>query len=329
MRVIALEEHFAAPGISQATAEGEWAKRIRELGDRGLRLGTQVMDRLVDVDEGRLAAMDAAAIDVQVLSQTQPGVESLEPGMAVPLARDANDFLAEAIGRHPDRFSGFAVLPTPAPEAAADELERAVTRLGLKGAMINGQTGGRFLDDRSFWPIFERAEILGAPIYLHPGLPPAAVRESYYEGLPPVASHWLSIAAWGWHVDTGLHALRLIAAGVFDRFPRLQVIIGHMGEAIPFMLERTNSTLSKQATGLDREVKEYFRANFYVTTSGFFTHPPLQCLLAVTGADRVMFAVDYPYSSNEEGRTFLDGLPVSTADKDKIAHANAERLLGI
>ena len=328
MRVIALEEHFAAPAISEATAGGEWSTRLRELGDRGLRLGTQVIDRLRDLDGGRLAAMDAAGIDLQVLSQTQPSVESLAPDAAVALARDANDFLAEAIARHPDRYSGFAVLPTPAPEAAAEELERAVTKLGLKGALINVRTGGRFLDDRVFWPIFERAEALQVPIYLHPGLPPGAVREACYEGLPPAASHWLSIAAWGWHVDTGLHALRLIA-GVFDRFPSLQVVIGHMGEAIPFMLERTNSTLSRQASGLEREVKEYFQENFYVTTSGFFSYPPLLCLLAVTGIDRVMFAVDYPYSGNDEGRAFIDGLPLSAGDKEKIVHSNAERLLGV
>ena len=318
-----MEEHFAAPGISKATAEGEWASRVRELGDRGLRLGMQVVERLGDLDEDRLAAMDAAGIDVQVLSQTQPGPESLPAGAAVPLAREANDFLAAAISRHPDRFSGFAVLPTPAPEAAADELERAVTKLGLKGALINGRTGGRFLDDRSFWPIFERAERLGVPIYLHPGLPPPAVREASYEGLPPAASHWLSIAAWGWHVDTGLHALRLIAAGVFDRFPKLQVIIGHMGEAIPFMLERTNSTLSKAATGLEREVKDYFRGNFYVTTSGFFSYPPLHCLLAVIGIDRVMFAVDYPYEYDKEAVRFMDEAKVTDEERRRLYETNA------
>jgi predicted TIM-barrel fold metal-dependent hydrolase len=271
VRVIALEEHFTAPGIREATAGGEWARRIRELGDRGLRLGTQVVDRLAELDENRLAAMDAAGIDVQVLSQTQPSVESLAAAEAVTLAREAKDFLADAIARRPDRFSGFAALPTPAPEAAAEELERAVTNLRLKGALINGRTGGRFLDDRTFWPIFEAAAALGVPVCLHPSLPPGAVREACYDGLPPAASHWLSIAAWGWHVDTGLHALRLIAAGVFDRFPGLQVVIGHMGEAIPFMLERTNSTLSHSATGLEREIREYFQQNFYVTTSGFFS----------------------------------------------------------
>jgi predicted TIM-barrel fold metal-dependent hydrolase len=329
VRVVAVEEHFAAPEITRANAGGEWATRIRELGDRGLRLGTQVIEQLADVDAGRLAAMDAAGIDVQVLSHTQPSVESLPPGDAVALAAATNDFLAAAIARHRDRFSGFAVLPTPDPEAAADELERAVTKLGLKGGLTNGRTAGRFLDDRRFWPIFERAEKLAVPIYIHPGLPPAAVRDAYYGGLAPAAAHWLSIAAWGWHVETGLHGLRLIAAGVFDRFPKLQVIIGHMGEAIPFMLERTNSTLSREVTGLDREVKDYFRQNFYVTTSGFFSYPPLLCLLALTTVDRVMFAVDYPYSSNEEGRTFIDGLPLNREDKDKIVHTNAERLLGL
>jgi len=324
-----VEEHFAAPGIKKASSSGEWATRTRELGERGLRLGTRVMDQLDDLGEGRLAAMDAAGIDVQVLSQTQPGAEALDPAEAVPLAREANDVLAEAIARHPTRFGGFAVLPSPVPDVAAGELERAVTKLGLKGALINGRVGGRFLDEPFFWPILESAEHLEVPIYLHPGLPPKAVREASYDGLPPAVSHWLSAGAWGWHVDAGLHALRLIAGGVFDRFPRLQIIIGHMGEAIPYMLERTNLTLPKRVTGLQRDVKAYFTENFHVTTSGFFSNAPLLCLLLVVGADRVMFAVDYPYSSNEEGRAFLDGAPLSPEDREKIAHLNAERLLGL
>jgi predicted TIM-barrel fold metal-dependent hydrolase len=327
--VIAVEEHFAAPGINNATRNSDWALRTRGLGERGLRRGSAVLAQLADLDEDRLAAMDAASIDVQVLSHTQPGVETLETRDAVPLARQANDQLAAAIARHPDRFAGFAALPTPAPDAAAAELERAVTKLGLKGALINGRTSGRFLDDPFFWPIFECAEQLGVPIYLHPAAPTEAVWKASYEGLPPAVGHWLSVAGWGWHIETGLHALRLIVAGVFERYPKLQVIIGHMGEAIPFMLERTNLTLSKTVTGLDRDVKEYFTENFHVTTSGFFSYPPLICLLLVIGADRVLFAVDYPYSSNKEGRAFLEGAPVSPADREKIAHTNAERLLGI
>ena len=271
--------------------------------------------------------MDAAGIDVQVISHTYPSVELLEPAAAIPLAREANDLLAEAVALHPDRFCGFAALPTSDPKAAAQELERAVTQLGFKGALINGRTRDRFLDGHDYWPILERAEDLDVPLYLHPGLPPAAVREAYYSGLSPLANHWLSIAAWGWHVETGLHALRLIAAGAFDRFPRLQVVIGHMGEAIPFMLDRTNLTLSKEASGLERTVKEYFQHNFHVTTSGFFSNAPLLCLLEAIGPDRTIFSVDYPYSTNQEGRAFLDNAPIDPADREKIAHGNAERLL--
>lgn len=329
MRLIAVEEHFSTAALKQANSTSGWSTRTRELGERGLRLGTRVIDQLDDLGEGRLAAMDAAGIDMQVLSHTQPGTDALSAQDAIPLAREANDILADVIRRHPSRFSGFAVLPSPAPEAAAEELERAVAKLGLRGAMISGRVGGRFLDDPSFLPIFERAEHLGVPIYVHPGAPTSEVHEVSYGGLSPAVGHWLSISAWGWHVETGLHALRLIAAGVFDRHPRLRIVIGHMGEAVPFMLERTNMTLSRAVTGLQREVKDYFTENFYVTTSGFFSYPPLACLLMVMGADRVMFAVDYPYSRNEEGRAFLERIPLSPSDKEKIAHGNAERVLGL
>lgn len=329
MRVVAVEEHFAAPGIKQATSSGDWATRARDLGERGLRLGTTVLDQLDDLDDGRIADMDGGGIDVQVLSQTQPGVEALPAAEAVPLARDANDLLAAAVARHPTRYVGLATLPTGSPDAAAAELERAITTLGLRGAMINGRPAGRFLDEEFFRPVLEAAEHLRVPLYLHPASPTPALRAASYEGLPPAAAHWLSTAAWGWHVDTGLQVLRLIATGVFDRFPDLQVVIGHMGEAVPFMLERTNATLSRTATGLERQVKEYFTGNFHVSTSGFFSYAPLLCLVLVMGTERVLFAVDYPYSSNREGRAFLDAMPVSDADRERIAHANAEQLFRI
>ena len=216
----------------------------------------------------------------------------------------------------------------PIPEAAADELERAVNELGFKGALINGHVRGQFLDDRRFWPIFERAQRLEVPIYLHPTVPPAAVREAYYGGLPPVVGQTLSMAGWGWHVDTGLHALRLIAGGVLDEYPGLQIIVGHMGEALPFFLARSSRVLRQQA-GLSRPLEEYMAANFHFTTSGMFTYPPLTCLLEVIGADRVMFSVDYPYSSNSEGRDFVMGAPIGEADREKLAFGNAERLLGL
>lgn len=329
MRVIALEEHFVIPSIRAANGDGEWAARMRELGDSGLRLGTGVLQDLVDVGDGRLAAMDAAGIDIQVLSHSQPGVEDLQPDQAVALSREANDFLADVIRQHPSRFSGFALVPTPAPEAAAVELERSVTKLGLKGAIINGRTHGRFLDASDFAPIFEAAAALNVPLYLHPATPPRQLSEVSYSGLAPAISHWLSIAAWGWHVDTGLHALRLITSGLFDRLPQLQIILGHMGEAIPFMLERTNMTLSRRVTALQREVKDYFINNFHVTTSGFFADAPLNCATATIGIDRILFAIDYPYSSNREGRAFLDAMSLTPEQKAKVAHLNAERLLRI
>ena len=193
--------------------------------------------------------------------------------------------------------------------------------------MINGTTNGRFLDDPSFLPILERAAALDVPIYIHPEVPPAAVQEAYYSGLDPEVNFSLSTAGWGWHSEVGLHALRLILAGVFDRLPTLQIIIGHMGEMIPFMLARSNNVLMRVAKHLQRTVSEYFLQNFSITTSGFFSDPPLLLALQVIGVDRIIFSVDYPYSSNEQGRAFLDSASLSPADKEKISHLNAERLL--
>jgi len=235
--------------------------------------------------------------------------------------------LAKAVADHPDRFAGFAVLPTLDATAAADELDRAVTQLGFKGALINGHTRGRFLDDEAFWPIFERAEALDVPIYLHPTPPPPQVREAYYSGLQGMVGNVLALAGWGWHCETGLHALRLVLGGVFDRFPRLQVVIGHMGENIPFSLARADQVLTPFAGYLQRRVADYFYENFYITTSGYFTFAPLLCALMVLGPDRIIFSVDYPFSDNVEGRAFLDAAPINPADREKLAHGNVERLL--
>ena len=256
-----------------------------------------------------------------------PATQQLDAAVAVPLARDANDRLAAAVAAHPGRFAGFATLPTADPAAAAAELDRAVTSLGFKGAMIHGHTRGRFLDDRAYLPILERAAVLDVPIYLHPTFPAPQVMQAYYGGFDAPVSGALATAGWGWHAETGLHALRMVLGGVFDRFPRLRVIVGHMGEHIPFSLARADERLSPVATHLNRRVGEYFQENFYITTSGYFTDPPLLCALMVLGADRIMFSVDYPYSDNAAGRAFLDRAPISAADREKIAHGNAERLL--
>ena len=310
MRVIAIEEHFAPKDLD---------------GARGKRTGRQqkVAGLLDDVDEQRLADMDRNGISMQVLSSTPPN-----PVTAAE-ARVWNDRLASIVASHPDRFGGFASLSTPEPASCAGELERAVTGLGFKGGIIHGHANGRFLDHKDYWPLFEAAESLGVPIYLHPTPPPAAVYDAYYAGLDPDVADVLSTSGWGWHVETGLHALRLIVSGLFDRFPRLQIVIGHMGENVPFSLARADSTLGPVLGHLSRSVSECFTESFYVTTSAYFTFPPLLCALAVLGADRIIFSVDYPFSKNAPARAFLDAAPISPADREKIAHGNVERLLGL
>jgi predicted TIM-barrel fold metal-dependent hydrolase len=213
------------------------------------------------------------------------------------------------------------------PEEAASELTRCVTKLGFKGALISGTINDRFLDDPVFEPVLAEAEKLGVPLYLHPAPPPAAVYDVYFRGLPADIAGSLATSAWGWHVETGLHCLRLVAAGVFDRFPKLQIIIGHMGENLPFSLARADNRLTPFTPHLQRRVRDYFLTNFHITTSAYFTLPPLLCALMVFGVDRILFSVDYPFSPNAPGRALLDTAPLSPADLEKIAHGNAERLL--
>jgi predicted TIM-barrel fold metal-dependent hydrolase len=311
MRVITLEEHFLTAAVDRAVT-----RRVVNLPD----------EQLLDISERRIAAMDAAGIDVQVLSMVAPAVQELEPVQAVPLAAEANDLLAATVAAHPDRFAGFATLPTSDPKAAAAELERSVRQLGMKGPLINGHTGGRFLDEPQFWPILETAEGLGVPIYLHPTPPTQQVMDAYYSGLDPRIATSLASSGWGWHAETALHSLRMVAAGIFDRFPGLQIILGHMGENLPFYLDRK---LGKVTGHLQRSVADYLLTQFHITTSGFVTLPPLECTLAVFGADRIMFSVDYPFEDMREARDFLDAAPLAPADKEKIAHGNAERLLGL
>ncbi len=323
MRTIAIEEHFLAHGVIEVMKRDASSQVI----GANPALAAEREAKLADLDSLRLRDMDASGIDLQVISHAVAGNLLLPGGEGVRLARQANDQLAAAVAAHPTRFAGFATLPMSEPEAAADELERAVRSLGFKGAMINGTSNGRFLDDPSFLPILERAVALNVPIYVHPGVPPEAVREAYYAGFDPVVNFALATAGWGWHSETGIHALRMILAGVFDRLPSLQIIIGHMGEMLPFMLARINNVLTPMAKQVQHIVPEYFLRNFYITTSGFFTDPPLLLTLQVMGADRIIFSVDYPYSTNEQGRAFLDSASISPADKEKISHLNAERLL--
>ncbi len=321
MRTIAIEEHFLAEGFREAMQ--------RNAADRsGNRTwADEIQTKLADVGEIRLKEMDAGGIDLQVISHNTMDLAVFPIDEVVSLARQANDQLAAAIAAHPTRFAGFATLPMINPEAAADELERAVRLPGIKGAMIGGTINGRFLDDPAFLPVLERAVALDVPIYIHPGVPPASVRAAYYSGFDPAVSYALATSGWGWHNETAIHALRLILSGLFDRLPTLQIIIGHMGEMLPFMFDRINNTLTPAAKHLQHPVPDYLVRNFFITTSGFFSYPPLLLALQTLGADRIIFSVDYPYSRNEQGRKFLDNASLSPIDREKISYLNAERLL--
>jgi uncharacterized protein len=319
MRTITLEEHFATPEFLKATAQLQSAARVDFV--------KPVESKLLDLGQGRIADMDAAGIDLQVLSLTWAGLDRLEGATATALAHDANDRLAAAVREHPKRFAGFAALALQEPEKAAAEFERCVRALGFKGALVHGTTRGMFLDDPQFTPLFETAQALDVPIYLHPAPPPKPVQEAYFGGLPGQLGFFLATAAWGWHAEAGMHSLRLIVSGLFDRFPRLKLIIGHMGEDLPFSIARAEAVLSRETKHLQRRVGEYFQQHFHITTSGYFTVPPFQCAMEVVGADRILFSVDYPYSPNTVGRTFLNSLPISPEEMGKISGGNAERLL--
>lgn len=319
MRTITLEEHFNSPRYVEETSKVEGETANAYMAAMAAKLG--------EVGEERIADMDAAGIDVQVLSLTGIRMDALDAATGTSVARDSNDWVAAKVEAYPGRFAAFAALGMKEPDKAADELVRCCRDLGFKGAMISGTIDGAFLDHARFTPVLEAAQALGVPIYVHPAPPPVSVREAYFSGLPDGYGLALSMAGWGWHVETGLHALRMIAGGVFDRFPRLQVIVGHMGENLPFSIARAEGVFANAGRPLQRPASEYLTSNFYVTTSGYFTTPPFLCALMVMGADRLMFSIDYPFSTNARGRAFLDSLPVSPADKEKIAHVNAERLL--
>jgi len=327
MRIVALEEHYTVPRIVAGISADAIARRGFP-GPDFVWAQTTKRNELADLGEARIADMDASEITVQVLSVAGPGADLVPGQLGIDLARAYNDALAEACARHPDRYRGFAHLPMLAPEAAADELERTVKDLGFHGVLVNGATDGRFLDDPAFEPILARAEALDLPIYIHPGIPVAAVRNAYYDELPGNFGFTMALAAWGWHAETAIHALRLVLSGALDRHPGLKIVIGHMGEALPFMLDRIDETTAAEAKArFGRSVRQTILDQVWITTSGFFTMVPFMAALMSFGVDRILFSVDYPFASNARARAFLDALPVSPADRAKIAHGNADRLL--
>ncbi len=323
MRTITLEEHFTTPKF----LDGPGRKRKEQAEKAGGRLA-KVFAQLADVGAGRLAEMDAAGIDMQVLSLTSPGTEQLEAAEAIALTREANDFLLDVVKKHPKRFAGLAVLPTAAPDQAAQELEHRVREQKFVGAVIHGHNRGRYLDNKLFWPILECAEKLNAPIYLHPTPPPQAVIDVSYGGFAPAVTDMFAASGWGWHIETAVHIVRIILGGVFDAFPKLQFVIGHLGEALPFMLPRLDS-MTTAVTKLQRPVSAYLRNNVHYTISGFNFPAAFIDMLLEVGVERIMFSADHPYASMAAARAFLEQIPVSAADRERIAHGNAEKLFGL
>ncbi|GGF17514.1 amidohydrolase family protein [Subtercola lobariae] len=330
MKIITLEEHFLNLDIAKASAANS-AKLTPWFNDafdheRGAPYSPSA-EQLLDVDDVRLADMDANGITTQVLSVLT--AQLLPADVAVDLVKASNDWLAATVERHPGRYAGFAALPTIAPEAAADELERSITELGFVGTMINGRTEDLFLDEPKFDPVLERAARLDVPIYLHPAAPPLATSNSNYAGLENLVTTRFETVAWGWHQETAVHFLHLVLSGTFDKYPNLQFVLGHWGEMIPFFLERLDEAMPKKTTGLDRTMSEYLRENMHVTPSGMFSQAQLQFCIELLGVDRIMYAVDYPFVSQAGAADFLENANLSNEDKEKIAHVNAEKLFGL
>lgn len=326
MRVVALEEHFSVPAVVKRIDPAA----IKARGFQARRAPTDrpgPMELLPELGERRLKSMDDNGITVQVLSNNGPGPDLVPGADGVAMAREINDYLAEAVARRPDRFAGFAVLPMQSPEACAAELARCVKELHFPGAMVHGTTEGRFLDHPSYDALLAAAVELDVPIYIHPHLAPAAVREAYYSGLEQGAGRVLEAAGWGWHSETAIHVLRLVLAGTLDKHPKLKIIIGHMGEMLPVMLARADNVFALDIGHLKRPISQAILDQIWITTSGVFTEPPFLAALQTFGIDRILFSVDYPYAPNEPGRAFLNRIALSPVDKAKLAHGNADALL--
>jgi uncharacterized protein len=327
MRIVAVEEHFTCQDL---------LSRIDSvtLGRNGWPApGTPIFQAinppaLSDTGQQRIASMDTAGIRMQVLSVPGPGAEIVSGPNGIALAREFNDRMARLISAEPERFAAFAHLPMRCPSAAADELERAVAECGLKGALISGTIDGKFLDAPEFAPVLARAERLEVPLYIHPGVPPKGVRAAYYDGLPDESSFILAIAGWGWHAEVAVHILRLAVSGALDRHPRLKLLIGHMGEGLPTMMERVERVFSAySSTHLERNVARAILEQVWISTSGFSSMPAFLAAFMTFGADRLLFSVDYPFGNNAASVAFLNNLPVSPQDLEKIAHKNADTLL--
>ncbi|CQD44279.1 amidohydrolase family protein [Yersinia mollaretii] len=332
-KIIAVEEAFITSDIVT-----EWDNYLsRDNVEPGFRMmgktylkatpsTKEVQDRLLNMGTERIADMNSAGIDMQILSLCSPGVQIFEPTLGTMLAHHANDILSDAIKAFPTRFAGLAAIAPQDPNAAVIELARC-KRLGLKGVIINSHTMGEYLDAEKYLPILESCESLGLPIYLHP-------REPSPSMIAPYLDYGLYFAGWGFAAETGLHALRLIMSGIFDKLPKLKIILGHLGEGLPFWLQRIDNRYKLQVSiGAVRKMRklpsEYFRLHFVITTSGMYSDAALQLCLTELGADSILFAADYPHESAMEAVVFMDSTPISNEDRDKIYWKNAMRVFDL
>jgi predicted TIM-barrel fold metal-dependent hydrolase len=310
-KIIAVEEHFMHPSLSN------------HLG-HAAQQPDQIKKRLFDFSDIRIREMDSAGIDVQILSHQSPGSQRLKNEVAIDACKNVNNALAQVISNHSDRFLGFSMLPSNLPIDAASELRRSVEELGFKGAMIHGLSSGRMVDEKFFWPIFAEAERLDVPIYLHPALPDKEVTERYYA--PYDASHpMLTRAAWGFGVEAGTQAIRMILSGIFDKHPNLKIILGHLGEAIPFWLPRIQESLSRTESQ-PTNFEDIFKSNFWITTSGFFSDHALELCVNTLKVDHILFAIDWPYANNETGVNWLQNSKIKPSIKSNIFSENAQNL---
>jgi predicted TIM-barrel fold metal-dependent hydrolase len=321
MKTITLEEHFVTRDFLKATgAFGADAPQSLQA----------MRDQLLDLGKGRIAAMDGGGIGVQVLSLAAIGLDQLDGPEQTAVTRGVHDELAAAVKANPKRLAGFATPGLKEPTEAVKELERCVRELGFKGLLVNGTTvldgEAKFLDAPEFFPLLQAAEALGVPLYIHPAEPPEGVRKAYFSELPEPAGNLLAIAGWGWHAENGLHLLRLIVSGVLEKLPKLQVIVGHMGEGVPYALARSSAVLAGATKG-QRSVAETVKAQVHVTTSGYFTTPPFECCCEVVGLERMMYSVDYPFSPNTKGKAFLEELNLEEDEMEALVWGNAAKVL--
>lgn len=330
MKIITIEEHLAVPTLSAALAK--YAKEdapYTPLAHRAGRPYEADPALFADLDKKRIEDMDKNGITMQILSAPSKS-QLLPPEEAPSIVRETNEYIAAAVSKHPKRYGAFALLPWSNIQESIQEVER-VRKMGFQGILLAGRASKdeKFLDDKQFLPILEACEANNLPIYIHPGAPLRSVQRSYYAGLGDELSARLSLHGWGWHNEAGIQVMRVILAGVFDRFPKLQLIAGHWGEMLPFFLSRLDQSLPQEVTKLERSVTETFKQNVYVTPSGIFDPPQLKFCMEVLGSDRIIHSVDCPFISNEGAKSFIENAPISDEDKEKIAYKNAEKLFSL